>query len=262
MEAHRLLVCGRMRISFSIAAAVLVVATTAHADDKKYTLADLKALVADKSYTEALQHMGDIAPSERKAEWNDVLGQAATGFAQNGKDAIDKLRNMLAVEEQYPAVVKNAKYTAVRTEWGPKGFATCFERSYDVSECKTFAIKFIDDDPSNGKLALAMAKVARKGMNAYGATPLFKRAVAATKKTACKDKDLELAAVASLGLPTDYDDYVDGKSVVESCWGELKARIVKELEKGESGYFKDNTCALLASKKESATVAKLCKKDD
>jgi hypothetical protein len=251
-----------MRISISIAAAVLAFATTARAEDKKYTLADLKALVADKHYTEALQHMSDIAPSERKADWNDVLGQAATGFAQNGKDAIDKLRNMLAVEEQFPSVVKNAKYTAVRTEWGPKGFAACFDRSYDVSECKTFAIKFIDDDASNGKLALAMAKVARKGMNSYGAAPLFKRAVASAKKAACKDNDLEIAAIAALGLPTDYDDYVDGKSVVDSCWAELKAPIVKELEKGESGYFKTNSCAILTSKKESATVAKLCKKDD
>lgn len=250
-----------MRISLSIAAAALALATTARAEDKKYTLADLKALVADKSYTEALQHMGDISPSERKAEWNEVLGQAATGFAQGGKDAIDKLRNMLAVEEQYPTVVKNAKYAAVRTEWGPKGFATCFDRSYDVSDCKTFAIKFIDDDASNGKLALAMAKVARKGMNAYGAAPLFKRAVSATKATACKDADLSLAVIAALGLPTDYDDYADGKSVADTCFGELKPTILKELV-GASGYYKDNACALLTAKKDKANVAKLCTKTD
>ena len=251
-----------MRISLSIAAALLAFATLARAEDKKYTLADLKALVADKSYTEAIVHMGDIAPSKRKAEWNDLLGQAATGFAQTGKDPIEKLRNMLAVEEQYPSVVKNAKYSAVRTEWGPKGFATCFDRSYDVSECKTFAIKFIDDDSSNGKLALAMAKVARKGMNAYGAAPLFKRAVAATKATACKDTDLSLAVIAALGLPTDYDDFADGKSVAETCFAELKPAIVKALAEDGSGYFKDNSCALLTAKKDKANVAKLCTKSD
>ena len=254
-----------MPISKLLALAVLTCATTlAHAEDKKYTLADLKSLVDEKHYLEAITHMSDIAPSERKTEWKDLLGMAATGFAQSGKEPIDKLRNMLAIEEQFPTVVKNAKYAAVRTEWGPKGFDKCFQDSYDVSECRSFAIKFIDDDASNGKLALAMAKVARRGMNAYNSTPLFKRAVAATKKTACKDDDLELSAIAALGLPTDNDDYADGKSVVNSCFAELKPAIVKELEKGETGYFKDNACALLTSKGDKA-VAKLCaksKKDD
>ena len=250
-----------MRIALSMAAGILAFATVATAEDKKYTLADLKALVGDKHYTEALQHMTDIAPTERKAEWNELLGTAATGFAQGGKDAIEKLRNMLAVEEQFPSVVKHAKYAAVRTEWGPKGFATCFDRSYDVSECKTFAIKFIDDDASNGKLALAMAKVARKGMNAYGATPLFKRAVTASKAAACKDADLSLSVIAALGLPSDYDDYADGKTVAEICFAELKPAIVKELADA-SGYYKDNACALLTAKKDKANVAKLCTKTD
>jgi len=249
-----------MQLSLIVAVFALTCATLlAHADDKKYTLADLKSLVDEKHYQEALLHMGDIAPSERKAEWKDLLGIAATGYAQSGKDAIDKLRAMLAIEEQYPTVVKNPKYAAVRTEWGPKGFAKCFEASYDVSDCKSYAIKFVDDDPANGKLALAMAKVARKGMNAYGAAPLFKRAVATSKKIACKDSDLSLSVIAALGLPTDYDDYADGKSVAESCFTELKPAILKELADA-SGYYKDNACALLATKKEK--VGKLCEKAD
>ena len=251
-----------MRIPLLVVVALTFATSLAHAEkDKKYTLADLKALIAEKDYLEALQHMKDIAPTERKAEWNDLLGQAALGFAQAGKDAIEKLRNMLAIEEMFPTVVKNAKYTALRTEVGPKGFAVCFERSYDVSDCKTYAIKFIDDDSSNGKLALAMAKVARKGMNAYGAAPLFKRAVAATKKGACKDADLAHATIAALGLPTDYDDYTDGKSVADSCFTELRPAILKGFEDA-NGYYKDNACALLVAKKDKAGVGKLCWKGD
>jgi hypothetical protein len=232
----------------------------AHADDKKYSLADLKSLVDEKHYQEALMHMTDISPSERKAEWKDLLGMASAGYVENGKDAIEKLRNMLAIEEQFPTVVKNAKYAALRTEWGPKGFDSCFQESYDVGECRKFAIKFVDDDASNGKLALAMAKVARRGMNAYNSTPLFKRAVTATKKAACKDEDLRLSAIAALGLPTDYDDYKDGKSVIDSCYNELKPAILKELGTEKTGYYHDNACALLTAKKDTANVAKLCAK--
>ena len=234
----------------------------AHAEDKKYSLADLKALVDDKSYQEALMHMGDIKPSERKAEWKDLLGQAAAGFAASGKDSFDKLRNMLAIEEQYPSVIKHAKYAAVRTEWGPKGFEACFSNSYSTDQCRTYAIAFVDDDASNGKLALAVAKIARKGMNAYNSAPLFKRAVAAAKKTACKDSDLSLSTIAALGLPSDYDDFKDGKSVADSCFAELKPTIVKQLGEQKSGYFFDNACALLTAKGDKATAAKLCVKDD
>jgi hypothetical protein len=123
------------------------------------------------------------------------------------------------------------------------------------------AIKFIEEDASNGKLALAVAKVARKGMNSANAAPLFKRAVAAAKQAACKDSDLSLAVIAALGLPTDYDDYADGKTVAETCFAELKPAIVKELADA-SGYYKANACALLTAKKDKANVAKLCAKDD
>ena len=89
-----------MHISMIIAVGALTCATAlAHAEDKKYSLADLKSLVDEKHYLEAMAHMSDIAPSERKTEWKDLLGMAATGFAQSGKEPIDKLRNMLAIEE-------------------------------------------------------------------------------------------------------------------------------------------------------------------
>jgi hypothetical protein len=48
--------------------ALAAFATTAHADDKKYTMADLKALIEQKGYQEAIEHMKDISPSERKAD--------------------------------------------------------------------------------------------------------------------------------------------------------------------------------------------------
>jgi hypothetical protein len=219
-------------------------------------MADLKSLVDEKHYQEALMHMGDIKPSARKAEWKDLLGVASAGYVQSGKDDLEKLRIMLTIEEQYPTVIKHAKYAAVRTESGPKGFAACFDNSYGVDECKTYAIKFIDADASNGKLVLAVAKVARKGMNPYNSAPLFKRAVAADKKTACKDSDLSYSTVAAMGLPPDYDDYKAGKVVVDACWAELKPALLKAVKEG--GYTKSNVCPMLVAKKEKFD-AELCK---
>src|SRR5271156_39505 len=59
----------------------------AHADDKKYTMADLKALVTQQSYREAVQHLDDVAPSERNADWQEVAGTAAAGFVASLDEA-------------------------------------------------------------------------------------------------------------------------------------------------------------------------------
>ena len=244
-----------------IALLVALVPVVAHADkDKKYTLADLKALVDGKSFNEALEHLDDISPSERKADWADLAGRAAVGAVDHAREPLQKLQLMIGIEEKFPVIVKHSKYNSVRTEVGPKGFAACFDASYDVGECRNFAIKFVDDDATNGKLALAMAKVARKGMNAYNSVPLFKRAVAANKGPAvCKDEDLELATVAALGLPSDDEQQVDGRGLANSCWGDLRAPIIAALKEDDSGYTKTNVCELLKTRKEvRGEIVALC----
>ena len=72
-----------------IALLVALVPVVAHADkDKKYTLADLKALVDGKSFTEALEHLDDVSPSERKADWQDLAGRAAVGAVDHAREPL------------------------------------------------------------------------------------------------------------------------------------------------------------------------------
>jgi hypothetical protein len=248
-------------IALLVALLSVALVPAARADkDKKYTLADLKALVDGKSFNEALEHLDDISPSERKADWEDLAGRAAVGAVDHAREPLQKLQLMIGIEEKFPSVVKHSKYNSVRTEVGPKGFAACFDASYDPGECRNFAIKFVDDDAANGKLALAMAKVARKGMFAYNSVPLFKRAVAANKGPAvCKDEDLKLATVAALGLPSDDEQQVDGRGLASSCWGDLRAPIIAALKEDDSGYTKTNVCEVLKARKEvRGEIVALC----
>jgi hypothetical protein len=59
-------------------AGIAALASVAVADQGRYTLAELKALVAQKSYREAVRHLSDIAPSERNAAWLAVAVDAAS----------------------------------------------------------------------------------------------------------------------------------------------------------------------------------------
>jgi hypothetical protein len=247
--------------SFALAvAAVAAVATGALAEDKKYTVADLKALVGQKSFKEAYLHLGDIAPSARNAEWTDIAAQAAGGFLGQieGEDAAIAIID--EIDRDYPTLVKNAKYAKPRSEQGYKSLQACFGNSYGVEQCVKVAMRFIDNSGDKA-LTLKVAKLARRSMNAYGAVPFFEKAIAADK-TACKDEDARLAITAGLGLPEDYDNAKKAKTLMTTCFADIKDDVLKAFEADSNGgYTQRNTCEILTKNKMlSSLQQKVCSK--
>ncbi|MCW5804671.1 MAG: hypothetical protein KIT31_20030 [Deltaproteobacteria bacterium] len=229
-------------------ACVATVATVAHADDaQKYSLADLKALVEQKSYLEAVQHLGDIAPAQRTGEWIELAGAASAG-AVAGAEADAKLGYMIEIEKMYPNVLKSPKYVAVRTDAAKPAFDGCFRRRHAFQDCHDAALKFVDADVKNAKLTLDVAKAVRLGMSHYSAVPFFKRAHAAGGKAVCKDEDLKLAVISGLGLPDKDTRLEEAIGLTYACFDDMKAPILKELT-ADSGYFHDRACDLLASRR-------------
>ena len=245
-----------------IAGSLAAVAATAQADEKKYTMADLKSLVAAKSFKEAVQHLGDISPSERNADWLDVAATAGAGYI-GGLSNDDLVVKVIAIEKldgDFPQIIKSPKYTKVRGEIGLKAYEACFQNSYWIDECLQHALKFIDADTGNYDLALKMSKLVRRNANAYGAIPFFKKALGGKNDAAvCKDDDMKLAVVAALGLPPDYDNQKAAREIAGgACWGALQKPIVEAWGAEESGYLHDNGCELLKAKK-AVPAGKTCK---
>jgi hypothetical protein len=240
---------------------IAVLASSAYADkDKSYTLDDLKSLVSSKSYKEAVDHLGDIAPSQRNADWQTVATDAATGYV-SGMTNDHLVQKVLGIEEldgKYPQLLKSPKYQKARADMGLKGYEACFKADDEMDVCVQHALKFVDGDPGNADLALRMSKLVRMNGNAYGALPFFKKALTVkATATVCKDKDLELAVVAGVGLPPDYDNFKIAKDIASStCWEQLKKPIVDAVGAEASGYTHDNGCQILKAK---GTTAKGCK---
>ena len=250
----------------AIALTLFVVASqaTASADDKKFTLADLKELVAQKSYAEAVQHLSDVPPSERKTDWQDLAATAAGGYigGLSNDDLVKKVLSIEEIDEKYPQLLKNTKYTKPRAEIGLKAYTACFQLDYATEECFQHALKYVDNDPTNADLAFKMGKIVRHNAFHYVAMPYFKRAIAIGKGGAmCKDEDLKLAVVAGLGLPKDDDKAADARTVAfGACFDDLKKPILDAFKAEESGYLHDNACDPLKAKKAlSADQAKGCK---
>lgn len=236
--------------------------SVASADDHKYTLKDLKALIAQKGYQEVLQHLDDVAPSDRNQEWTDVAGQAAAGYLGDAEDD-QKLQLMMAVEKQYPALLKSSAYAKARLDAVPKAFGKCYEhagsryggqseRLEGYDKCIEISKKFIDSDPTNAALALALAKAPARTSYPHKALGLFKIAITMAGKssaTVCKEPDLARGVINSL-------HFAGGKTLEETnevatiCWASVKKPLIDEIKKSDSDSFKTNACALASAQKD------------
>jgi hypothetical protein len=258
-----------MKLKLLVSLVGILAVSTALADTKakSYTLGDLKTLVSQKAYEEAVEHLGDLPPSERNAEWLDVAATAAAGFV--GQLPVEQIvYGIEAVERAYPQVLTSAKYTKGRGELGLKGYA----RFLDGAGGRGLeqAMRFLDGEPANGGLALGMGKVVLGAFSSkYAAAPFFKRAVAgkAPPSGVCKDEDLKTALVSALGLPSDYDGAAAARAIADACWSEQKKTIVEQFDeaRGGSGYVLANTCEILKAKKAlTAKQTRICagEKDD
>lgn len=249
--------------------ALVSTASPTFAEEKKYTLADLKTLVAQKSYPEAVSHLQDIAPGDRNAEWLAVAADAATGYI-SAQEARAKIYAFEMFDQQFPALLKSPKYNKVRLE-GVAGFETCLS-GWGRQDCWERALKFVDVDPTNAELALKMAKMVRRNSSPAGAAAgFFKRALTAAGKNAgavCKDEDMKRTVVTGFNFPDHYDDAKTIREMVTgTCWNEFKTVVLEEFKKaGETSYERRNTCEILKTQRAlSADQTRACekaKKDD
>jgi hypothetical protein len=243
----------------------LVAAAPAHAEQKPYSLADLKALVSQKSFQEAVAHLGDVAPTERKDEWKTVATTAAIGYLESmhSDDLVARVYAIESLDTSFPVLLESKPYVKSRAKLGLTAYEACFANTYSLEACFEHANKFVDADATNAELTLAMAKLMRRSAFAYASTHMFKKALTAAGKgsaAVCKDDDLETSVVAALGLPADHKQAAHGRDLATSCYDALKKPLLKEFAaEGTTSYFRENTCKLLMGKKAlDAEQAKKC----
>ncbi|MBA3456711.1 MAG: hypothetical protein H0T42_26715 [Deltaproteobacteria bacterium] len=237
--------------------AMMLVSSVAQADNKKYTLADLKALNDQSAFKEAFLHIGDIAPAQRKAEWLDVAATAAGGVlgildTDDGSTAaaIDQ------IDKEYPALLKSAKYTKPRAELGYQGLEGCFSQtngywsSYGLDNCIKIGMRFVANSGGDKALALKVAKLARRSMNSASSVPFFEAAVGKDNKALCADSDFKIAVVAGIALPPDYPNAPKARKLMVTCWDSVKDAVLEAFEAdSEGGYIHQNACETLIAKK-------------
>src|SRR5690606_15064969 len=152
---------------------------------------------------------------------------------------------------------------------GLKGLEGCFQqtrgywRSYGLDNCLKLGMRFVESSGGDRALALKVAKLVRGSAISYGALLFFRHALGGKDdKAVCKDPDLQLAVVSGLGLPPNNVNAAEARTMMATCWDELKDPVVKAFDQdSKGGYVHQNTCEQLKAKRLlSPLQAKRCTK--
>lgn len=225
----------------------------AKAKGQTYTMADLEALDKKGSHEELLSHAEDITPANRTPAWEKLVEKAASGYMASltkGSASFEGVWTSSSFVKRYPFLTKSQDFMTKRGEAGKSAAERCLADSYRGQHCIDMMKEFLQTTGTSPDVGLAFGKITRKNQHHYVAVPFFKWALDAKKDASfCGDEDLKMAVVAGMGLPPDYDNAIDSRAITSTtCWDTLKADLKTQLVKEPSGYYKDNTCAVLKAK--------------
>lgn len=190
-----------------------------------YELADLKALEKDQSWRELVDHLTDLVPSKRDAEWKALAERACTGVldAAEVKD-VPSAEAMLAQLEgllkKFTWLKDSRPFMARRAEVGLKALGWTYQTSRHSTGDDPWldSLKaFVAADTQTPDIALRGAKLVTSRLVAEVAFPLLRAALARGGKAVCKDADLQQA---TLGALEDGAWKQEVGEVLTTCWAE------------------------------------------
>ncbi len=257
----------RALFAASIATVLLSLALDATAQQRRYTMKDLDALAAGKSWIELAEHLDDIAPASRNKAWEQLAERAGIGLLEGSVAQQRPLEGIMTSEHllrRYGHLQRSRSFMDKRAEVGLKSFEGCFADRWSAEHCGKELRTFVAADPDNRDLAFKAGKLARLNMRDWFAAPFFKAGlVKESASRSCSDEDVKLATMAALVLP-DHDNYrpfIDaGVSIARDlCWAPLQNALMTQLKENNS-YFAANSCAFLKAKSSAdPAVAAACK---
>lgn len=201
-----------------------------------YEIADLKALDKDQGWRELVDHLNDILPSKRDAEWRAIAERACTGIidASELKDANAAQRVLDQTDElmkRYGWLKESKLFLARRNEVGLKAFGWTFSSSRHSAGEDAWLDKvsaFVNADAVTADLPLRGLKLVTSRLIPVAAFPLVKPTLARSGKGACKDAELQAVL---LGALSEGAWKAESAEFTNTCWEDLKPVITAEVLK-------------------------------
>jgi hypothetical protein len=242
---------SRIRFVFCLSVLGAATHTTAAAT---YEMADLKALEKQGSWQELVEHLEDIPPSKRNADWQGIAERGSASYLgtfeiKEERDARQPLEVAAQLLKRYPLLKQSKLFMSKRAEVGLKSYQysySLFRHSRSDDKWLTELEEFVQADSVTTDLPLRAAKLVVSRLVADTAFPFFKMALARTGKAVCKDPDFHKTVVAT------FDEGAWLKELTEivqgTCWNEVKGPLLAELGRSESSSYRKNVCPVLQAK--------------
>ena len=215
----------------------------------RYELADLQALEQQGAWVELVDHLGDIFPSKRGADWQRVAEAGATGLLGDARPSEDDALAPITLDDRllraFPTLKRSRGFMAKRAEVGIQALQACRGTrgcAKTDAEWTQRIFRFAQTDPQN--IAVPAAAMEMNSLIADVTVPLFELALGGKPGPTCKEPGLKKAVVSALKNNTWN---VDGARHVASslCWAELKAELLSTLDAAKEDDFLRTTCDFL-----------------
>ncbi|HEX2572197.1 MAG TPA: hypothetical protein VH877_21815 [Polyangia bacterium] len=232
----------------------LLVAGAHAAAAATYEMADLKALEKQGSWQELVEHLEDIPPSKRNAEWQGIAERGCTSYLgtfeiKEDRDAALPLEEMGRLLKRYAFLKQSRPFMAKRAEVGLKSFQYSYSLSrHNRGDDKwlTGLEEFVQADTVTTDLPLRAAKLVVSRLVADTAFPFFKMALARSGKAVCKEPEFHQTLVATLDEGVWLPEVTE--IVQKTCWNEVKGPLLAALGKSESDSYREHVCPALQAK--------------
>ena len=231
-----------------------------------YELADLKALDKDQSWRELVEHLNDVVPSKRDAEWKAIAERACTGVLDPSelKDPASSQRTLDQIDElmkRYGWLKDSKTFMSKRAEVGFKAMGFTYQNSRHASGDDPWMERlktFVAADAITADLPMRAIKLVNSRLVAVVSFPFVKPALARGGKAACKDTEVQQTI---LGALAEGSWTVEANEAASTCWDEFKPVLSAEvLKAGTTRTAALKLCPTLVEKKalSSEPLKKAC----
>jgi hypothetical protein len=226
-------------------------------------MADLRSLAQQKAWSELVDHLEDIPPANRNAEWQSLAQQAGLGALTlaGQRGPVDGIYLSEALLQRYPVLKDSKDFMSKRGELGAQAFARCFQKDRWADSCAAHIKAFVEADPTNQDLAFRLGKLLPPGSHGRLAIPAFAVAIQKKDDPRCQDPDVKRAVLSGLSAPKAGNEDIVAESVElgsNLCWQALQPSITDRLGGDSTDYLK-NTCPFVMAKRSlSSVMSKAC----
>ncbi len=236
-----------------VAMAMAVAMQTGVAYAADYGMADLQALEKQGSWEELVQHLSDIPPSKRDANWTGLAERSSAAYIgtipitdeqpETAFGAIDKLL------VRFPQLKQSKVFMAKRAEVGLKAFRFSYGRYRHSAGDDPWLDQvkaFVAADSVNQDLPGRAGELVTSRLVAQCAWPLFKTQLDRSGAAFCKNAEFKKSIVAAFVDGVWKDQIMDVAD--NKCWSDVKDGLLAELEGTPSKPYKRLVCPLLKKK--------------